>query len=94
MWAWIGSRVSNFLILPFIVITEIQLAHRVRTGSFVELTREDVLDKGFALLGDWLLGCLLVGPVVGLVTGALAYAAVRFKRTRGGPRPPTSGSRS
>jgi uncharacterized protein (DUF2062 family) len=92
MWAWVGSRVSNFLILPFIVITEIQLAHRVRAGSFVELTRQDVLDKGSGLLVDWLLGCLIVGPVVAVAAGAVAYAVVGFKRTRARRPAPTSES--
>ncbi len=82
LWAWLGSRVSNFVILPFIAIGEIQLAHRLRAGTFVSLNSKDVLDKGGALLVDWSLGCLILGPVIAALTGWLAYTVMRLKRER------------
>lgn len=80
LWAWIGSRVSNFLILPFIVLAEVQLAHRIRAGAWVQISSDDVLDKAGSLLWDWVLGCLIVGPLIAALTGSLAYAVVAFKR--------------
>lgn len=73
LYAWLGSRVSNFLIMPFIVIAEIQCARYLRTGKTVELRRETVLDEAPTLLLDWTLGSVLVGVVLGLVIGGLAY---------------------
>src|SRR5689334_4218671 len=29
LWAWLGSRISNMIILPFIAIAEVQVAHRL-----------------------------------------------------------------
>ncbi len=92
MWAWIGSRVSNFLILPLIVLAEVQIAHRLRVGVWVEFSSDDVVGKAGSLLVDWVLGCLIVGPVVAALTGGFAYAVVGFKRTRAARLPLSSGS--
>jgi uncharacterized protein (DUF2062 family) len=73
LYAWLGSRVSNFLIMPFIVIAEIECARYLRTGKTVELRRETVLEEAPTLLLDWTLGSILVGVVLGLVFGSLAY---------------------
>ena len=79
LFAWIGSRVSNFVILPWIVLAEIQIAHRLRTGAFLALTKEDVLQQGPALLLDWCLGTLPVGGALGLLLGLLAFAISAFR---------------
>ncbi|HSQ63792.1 MAG TPA: DUF2062 domain-containing protein, partial [Polyangiaceae bacterium] len=42
LYAFLGSRVSSVFVLPWIVLCEVQLAHRVRTGSFLALTKSDV----------------------------------------------------
>ena len=82
LYAWLGSRVSNFLIMPFIVIAEIQCSRYLRTGKTVELRRETVLDEAPTLLLDWTLGSVLVGIVLGLVIGGLAYLWARRRQTR------------
>lgn len=92
LWAFVGSRVSNFLLLPWIVLAEIELAHRVRTGAFVTLEVDDVLEHGSALLFDWCLGAVPVGLVVAALAGSLAYTWMRFRRTRAALRRRTSGS--
>ena len=82
LFAWIGSRVSNFMVLPWIVLAEIQVAHRLRTGAFLTITKEEALAQGPALLLDWCLGTLPVGGALAIVLGLVAYvvAAVRARR--------------
>jgi uncharacterized protein len=77
LWAWIGSRVSNMVILPWIALGEIQSAHWLRTGKLVPLTARDALREGATLLLDWCIGSLLVGSALGLVLGLVAYAYAR-----------------
>ncbi len=81
LFAFLGSRVSNSLILAWVVLAEIELAHRVRTGAFIPLTARDAIAQGRGLLLDWCLGAVPVGIVVGVVVGGLAYA-VAFLRDR------------
>jgi uncharacterized protein len=98
LFAWLGSRISNIVFLPFIVLTEVQLAHRLRTGAFVDLTRDNILTQAPHLLLDWCLGTFPVGGVMGLVMGLAAYAFARRRDARkareaaaanDGPTPPT-----
>ncbi len=73
LFAWIGSRISNVLFLPFIALAEIQLSHRLRTGAFVTLDREHVLERAHEMLLDWCLGTIPVGVALGAVVGVAAY---------------------
>jgi uncharacterized protein (DUF2062 family) len=82
LFCWIGSRISNFLILPWIVIAEVQLSHRLRTGSFVELHESDALEKAPALILDWILGSIPVGIALGALLGILAFYGFRFRDRR------------
>ena len=96
LFAWLGSRISNMVLLPFIALAEIQLAHRIRTGAFASLTRETILSQAPDLLLDWCLGTFPVGAVLGAVMGLSAYGfahrrdARRARRDREKPlTPPT-----
>jgi uncharacterized protein (DUF2062 family) len=77
LFAWLGSRISNMLMLPFIALAEVQVAHRLRTGSFVELTTDNALELAPKLLLDWCLGMFPVGGAIGLVMGFSAYGLAR-----------------
>ena len=79
LYAFLGSRVSSPFVLPFIVIAEIEIAHRVRCGEFIALTRSDVLEHAKGMLLDWCIGTIPVGIVVGVAMGALGYI---LRRTR------------
>ncbi len=74
LYAFVGSRVSAFFILPFIIIAEIQSSHYVRTHTWVALSWQHASEEGFALFGDWILGTFLVGIPLAIVLGVLAYA--------------------
>ncbi len=81
-YAFLGSRVSSPVVLPFIVLAEIELAHRVRCGAYVALDRHHVLAQAKTLLLDWTLGALPVGLLVGLLTGALGFAIAKVRDAR------------
>jgi uncharacterized protein (DUF2062 family) len=82
LFAFLGSRVGNSLILAWVVLAEIEIAHRLRTGAFIPLTARDALAQGPSLLLDWCLGTIPVGAAVALVVGALAYAVARLRDAR------------
>jgi uncharacterized protein (DUF2062 family) len=83
LFAWLGSRISNMIFLPFITIAEVQVAHRLRVGSWVTLDREHVLDQAGGLLLDWFLGMIPVGGAIALVMGVTSWAiALRRERRR------------
>lgn len=85
LFAWLGSRISNMIFLPFIALAEIQVSHRIRTGQWMELDREHVLDDAPKLLLDWCLGTFPVGTAIGLVMGVLAYWAASVRDRRRAP---------
>jgi uncharacterized protein len=91
LWAWIGSRVSNMFILPWIVLTEIQSVHWLRTGALVPMTVRDAVREGPSLLLDWCMGSVLVGSLLGLVLGLCAYLYARRRATAGREPPSTGG---
>ncbi len=79
LFAWLGSRISNMVFLPFIAYAEVQVAHRIRTGEFAEmnLDREHALSQAGELILDWCLGTIPVGIVIGALTGLLGLAWAR-----------------
>jgi uncharacterized protein (DUF2062 family) len=77
LFAWLGSRISNMVFLPFIAIAEVQVAHRLRTGEWVTIDREHALDQATTLLFDWCLGTFPVGGAIALVMGVSAWAFAR-----------------
>jgi uncharacterized protein (DUF2062 family) len=94
LWALIGSRVSFFVTLPWIVLAEVQVAHRLRTGAWAALSTQDAVDHARAWLLDWWLGVVPVGVGLALAFGALAYAVGALRRRRPSPAPaPSSVSR-
>jgi uncharacterized protein (DUF2062 family) len=82
LWAFIGSRISSFLVLPWIILAEIQLAHRLRTGHFLTITKDDALKQAGELLLDWCLGTIPVGGALALFFGLLAYVVARARASR------------
>jgi hypothetical protein len=78
LFAWIGSRSSNALVLPFIIIAEIQVSHIVRTGSWATFDRHAIdWEHPFRSVGplalDWILGTIPVGCALGGLFGLAAW---------------------
>ncbi len=82
LFAFIGSRVSFFLLLPWITLCEVELGHHFRTGSFVALERSRIIDQAGSLLADWILGTLPVGSALALLLGLSAYGIARSRASR------------
>jgi uncharacterized protein (DUF2062 family) len=97
VWALVGSRASFFVTLPWIILAEVDIAHRLRTGRWAPLLARDAIDHGREYLLDWWLGVIPVGCALGAALGLLTYLVAR-RRARLTPRtlsrspPPTSGS--
>jgi uncharacterized protein (DUF2062 family) len=87
LFAWLGSRISNMFVLPFVVLAEVQLAHRVRQGTWATLDRKHILSEAPNLLFDWFLGTIPVGLLLAVVFGFAAWALVR-RRERLKPKTP------
>ena len=94
LYAFLGSRVSSPFVLPFLVIAEIQLAHRARCGAFIALTRADVLAHARGMLLDWCIGTIPVGLAVGALVGAFGYivTSMRLRARRSTSECPPSSS--
>ena len=82
LFAWLGARISNMVMLPFIALAEVQVSHRARTGAWMDIDRRHILDQAPSLLLDWCLGTIPVGLAIGLVLGLLTYAVARRRETK------------
>jgi uncharacterized protein (DUF2062 family) len=85
LWAALGSRVSFTPLLAGIAFSEIELAHRVRTGAWVPLAPHEALLHGKELLVDWMLGSVPVGALLAGVLGLVARAVARRAPRRAAP---------
>jgi uncharacterized protein (DUF2062 family) len=77
LFCYLGSHTSNIVFTPFITLAEIQLAHRVRTGGWLDIDRKHVIDGAPALLLDWCIGAGPVGVMIALTLGFAAYGIAR-----------------
>ena len=82
LWAFVGSRVSNPLTGPPIIFAQIQVAHRMRTGTWHPLAVDTVVSHAPELLLDWLVGLGVVGAPLSLVLGLIAFAWARARSYR------------
>lgn len=80
--AWLGSRISNFVFLPFIVFAEVQVAHRLRTGDWVTLDFHHAADQAAALLLDWCIGTFPVGGLIGLAMGLASWTLAERREAK------------
>jgi uncharacterized protein (DUF2062 family) len=98
LWAMAGSRVAVAPVLATVALVEIELGHRVITGTWTALDVHTVLSRARELFLDWSLGALLFGAPVATAAGWLAFELARRRaravigRTPDGGRPPSSGS--
>lgn len=78
LWAWVASKVTgNLLVTAWIMLAEVQVAHRLREGTWLALTLAEIRARGVAeLLADGALGFVILGPPIGLV---VALVALRWR---------------
>ena len=82
LFCWLGSRVCNVLTLPFIVGAEIEVARLLRTGQWLVIDRNTIVDQAPSLLLDWSIGTVPVGGVLALVLGFTCFFVSRFRAKR------------
>lgn len=72
LFAFVGSRVSFFLIMPWIILAEIEIGHWLRTQTFAPVDRAHIVAEASGYLLDWCLGWLVLGPVSSVLLGLLS----------------------
>jgi uncharacterized protein (DUF2062 family) len=77
LWAALGSRISFAPVFACIAFCEIETGHRVHTGGWVPLSPHEAVARGKELVGDWLLGAVVLGGSLALVCGLAAYLWAR-----------------
>lgn len=82
LFCWIGSRVSNVLTLPFVAYAQVQVAHWLRTGAFLDVDRRQILEHWTDVVLDWILGTIPVGGGLSLLLGLAAYGWAKRRRRR------------
>lgn len=66
--------IQNLCNPPFVPFLCIEIGHRMRYGTWLtSISREAFLGQVPALLADWLLGSLVIAPVLALIIGAAVY---------------------
>ena len=76
-----AAGASNICVAPFVPLLCIQAGHFMRYGRFwTELNRQTLVGELGLRLWEWLLGAMVVGPVLGLAGGLLTYGLVRGLR--------------
>ena len=72
-----GAGASNVCIAPFVPFLCIQAGHFVSHGTWwTTVTRHTLIDEIHLRLWEWLLGALIVGPVIATLGGFLTYALI------------------
>ena len=75
---------SQLCMPPVVPVLCIQIGYFLRSGSFLtEFTWDTLVIQAHQRLWEWLLGSLILGPVLGLLVGALVYFPIkRLRATR------------
>ncbi|MBJ6748716.1 DUF2062 domain-containing protein [Geomonas anaerohicana] len=74
---------GNLCIAPFVPLACIEVGHYLRYGSFwYDFNRHTLLNEVHHRLWEWLLGSLLIGPLLGAVGAAATFLLVRALRGR------------
>jgi glycosyltransferase involved in cell wall biosynthesis len=81
---------SNVCCAPFVPFLCVEVGHYLVYGSlWEEFNRHTLLEELHRRLWEWLLGALLIGPILGAVGALLTYALVRaLRKGKGGGTDP------
>jgi hypothetical protein len=78
-----GAAASNVCVAPFVPFLCIQVGHLFRHGVFwTEFSRRTLLAEIHLRLWEWLLGALVVGPLLGFAGAAATWFLIRSLRAR------------
>lgn len=88
-----GVAASNVCCAPFVPLACVETGHFIRHGRFLfAFDRVVLLDQIHLRLWEWLLGALVIGPILGLAGALLTYAVIRSLRANRSPVPGTAGN--
>ena len=80
-----GVVASNVCVFPFVPFLCVEVGHFLRFGCFwSEFNRQTMLHEIHYRLWEWLLGALVVGPLIGFGGALLTYILVRYLRSTSG----------
>ncbi len=81
---YLAANISNPLVLPFLVLAEVQVGAWLRRGQWHRFTLHAIRTTDPWSFGlDLVVGALVVGAVLGGLAAALTYAALRGRRSAG-----------
>ena len=81
-----GVAASNVCVAPFVPVACVEVGHLIRYGRFLfAFDRHVLIDEIHLRLWEWLLGALVVGPILGFAGALLTYIAVRSVRAKRSP---------
>ncbi len=86
--------IQNLCMPPVVPFLCMELGYFMRHGKWLtEMTRETWVTQAPQRLWEWLLGSLVVGPVLGVIIGLLVYGIAAWLGRKKGVRiPPSPGS--
>jgi uncharacterized protein (DUF2062 family) len=88
-----GVAASNVCCFPFVPLACVEVGHFLRYGRFLfAFDRHVLLDEIHLRLWEWLLGALIIGPILGFAGALLTYIAVRSLRANRSPDAQPAGS--
>jgi len=75
---YLAANISNPVLAPFLIFSELQTGALMRRGAFQSLTLADIRTTDVWTFGlDYLLGTIVVGAVLGTIAATGTYAALR-----------------
>lgn len=90
LWCYASSHFTgNPISSAWIALAEVQLSYRLRHGAWLALSADEVLHRGFALIGDLLLGFVIVGPPTAGLFALLAWGIASWRQRPKGTLPTT-----
>ncbi|HEX7522580.1 MAG TPA: DUF2062 domain-containing protein [Candidatus Deferrimicrobium sp.] len=89
-----GVAASNICCVPFVPLACVEAGYFFRHGRFLfAFDRHVLLDEIPLRLWEWLLGALVIGPILGFAGALLTYFAVRSLRANRSPDARPTGNR-
>ncbi len=76
-----GAGASNLCVAPFVPFLCIEVGHRLIRGSWwATFTHQTLVKEIHFRLGEWLLGALILGPILGGLGALVTYGLVKGLR--------------
>ena len=75
---YVAANLSNPIVAPLLLVLEVQTGAWLRRGTFYPFTIESAMTSSLPRLGaDLLVGCVVVGAVLGVAAGSIVYILTR-----------------